>query len=150
MERVTRLTTRFLDDVIDINPFPLEEVKRKVNANRRIGLGVMGWAEMLFEMGLRYDSEEATMLGQRVMRAVRDWSTDESANLAEVRGAFPNFERSIYKNDRPLRNATRTTVAPTGSISILADCSSASSRSSRWPSSTRSSSQMAPIACSTS
>jgi len=124
MERVTRLTTRFLDDVIDINPFPLEEVKRKVNANRRIGLGVMGWAEMLFEMGLRYDSEEATMLGQRVMRAVRDWSTDESANLAEVRGAFPNFERSIYKNDRPLRNATRTTVAPTGSISILADCSS--------------------------
>ena len=124
MERVTRLTTRFLDDVIDINPFPLEEVKQKVHANRRIGLGVMGWAEMLFEMGLRYDSEEATMLGQRVMRSVRDWSTDESARLAEVRGAFPNFERSIYKNDRPLRNATRTTVAPTGSISILADCSS--------------------------
>lgn len=124
LERVTRLTTRFLDDVIDINPFPLEEVKQKVHANRRIGLGVMGWAEMLFEMGLRYDSEEATQLGQRVMRAVHDWSTDESAKLAEVRGAFPNFERSIYKDGRPLRNATRTTVAPTGSISILADCSS--------------------------
>lgn len=124
MERVTRLTTRFLDDVIDINPFPLEEVREKVHSNRRIGLGVMGWAEMLFELGLRYDSEEATMLGQRVMRAVQDWATDESARLAEVRGPFKNFSRSIYKHDRPLRNSTRTTVAPTGSISILADCSS--------------------------
>jgi ribonucleoside-diphosphate reductase alpha chain len=124
LERVTRLTTRFLDDVIDINPFPLKEVSEKVHSNRRIGLGVMGWAEMLFEMGLRYDSEEATTLGQKVMRAVHDWSSDESANLAEVRGAFSNFDRSIYKDDRPLRNATRTTVAPTGSISILADCSS--------------------------
>ncbi len=124
MERVTRLTTRFLDDVIDINPFPLPQVAEKVHANRRIGLGVMGWAEMLFEMGLRYDSEEATTLGERVMRAVCDWSTDESEKLAEVRGAFSNFDRSIYKGGRPLRNSTRTTVAPTGSISILADCSS--------------------------
>jgi ribonucleoside-diphosphate reductase alpha chain len=95
-----------------------------VHSNRRIGLGVMGWAEMLFEMGLRYDSEEATMLGQKVMVAIREWSTDESAKLAAVRGAFPNFERSIYKDGKPLRNSTRTTVAPTGSISILADCSS--------------------------
>jgi ribonucleoside-diphosphate reductase alpha chain len=124
MERVTRLTTRFLDDVIDINPFPLPQVAEKVHANRRIGLGVMGWAEMLFAMGLRYDSEEATALGERVMLAIRDWSTDESMKLAEIRGEFPNFERSIYKNGRPLRNSTRTTVAPTGSISILADCSS--------------------------
>ena len=124
MERVTRLTTRFLDDVIDINPFPLPQVAEKVHANRRIGLGVMGWAEMLFELGMRYDSEEAITLGESVMRAVRDWSTDESEKLAEVRGAFPNFERSIYKDGRPLRNSTRTTVAPTGSISILADCSS--------------------------
>ncbi len=124
LERVTRLTTRFLDDVIDINPFPLQEVKEKVHSNRRIGLGVMGWAEMLFEMGLRYDSEEATSLGEKVMRSVRDWATDESAKMAEVRGAFPHFDRSIYKDGRPLRNATRTTVAPTGSISILADCSS--------------------------
>jgi ribonucleoside-diphosphate reductase alpha chain len=124
LERVTRLTTRFLDDVIEINPFPLEEVRQKVRANRRIGLGVMGWAEMLFEMGLRYDSEEATALGERVMVAVCEWSTDESAKLAEVRGPFTNFDRSIYKDGPPLRNSTRTTVAPTGSISILADCSS--------------------------
>ncbi len=124
MERVTRLTTRFLDDVIDINPFPLAEVSEKVHANRRIGLGVMGWAEMLFELGLRYDSDEATSLGEEVMTKIREWSTDESHALAEVRGAFPNFSRSIYKDGPELRNATRTTVAPTGSISILADCSS--------------------------
>lgn len=124
LERVTRLTTRFLDDVIEINPYPLAIVREKVRGNRRIGLGVMGWAEMLFELDLRYDSDEATALGERVMRSIRDWSTDESAKLAEVRGAFPNWEHSIYKDGPRLRNATRTTVAPTGSISIIADCSS--------------------------
>ncbi len=116
LERVTRLTTRFLDDVIDINPFPLAEVREKVHANRRIGLGVMGWAELLFELGLRYDSDEAITLGEQLMTRIREWSTDESRQ--------PNWEHSIYKNGPPLRNATRTTVAPTGSISILAECSS--------------------------
>ncbi len=124
IERVTRVTTRFLDDVIDINPFPLPIVAEKVHANRRIGLGVMGWAEMLFELGMRYDSDEAVLLGERVMTRIREWSTDESHRLAEVRGAFPNFAQSIYRDGPTLRNATRTTVAPTGSISILADCSS--------------------------
>ena len=124
LESVTRITTRFLDDVIEINPYPLQEVREKVQANRRIGLGVMGWAEMLFELDIRYDSEEAVALGEKIMLAIQDWSTDESAKLAEVRGAFPNWERSIYKNGEKLRNSTRTTVAPTGSISILADCSS--------------------------
>jgi len=124
LEETTRLCTRFLDDVIDINPYPLPEVREKVHANRRIGLGVMGWAELLFELGLRYDSPEATQLGERVMIAIQDWSRDESERLAEVRGPFPNWERSIYKHDKPLRNSTRTTVAPTGSISILAECSS--------------------------
>ena len=124
LERVTRVTTRFLDDVIEINPFPLQEVHDKVHANRRIGLGVMGWAEMLFELGLRYDSEEAIALGQDVMTRIRDWASDESAQLASERGPFPNWERSIYKDGQRLRNSTRTTVAPTGSISILADCSS--------------------------
>ena len=124
MERVTRLTTRFLDDVIDINPFPLPQVAEKVRANRRIGLGVMGWAEMLFELGIRYDSDEAIALGEKTMTAIRDWATDESAKLAEVRGAFANWERSIYKDGPALRNSTRTTVAPTGSISIIAECSS--------------------------
>jgi ribonucleoside-diphosphate reductase alpha chain len=121
---VTRLCTRFLDDVIEINPFPLPEVREKVHANRRIGLGVMGWAEMLFELRLRYDSDEAIKLGDEVMRFIERVSTEESQKLAEERGAFPNFPRSIYKDGTPLRNSTRTTVAPTGSISILADCSS--------------------------
>ena len=124
LERVTRLTTRFLDDVIEINPFPLPEVHAKVHANRRIGLGVMGWAEMLFELGLPYDSDEAISLGERVMTQIKDWATDESHKMAEERGEFPNFSRSIYKDGPKLRNSTRTTVAPTGSISILADCSS--------------------------
>jgi ribonucleoside-diphosphate reductase alpha chain len=124
LERVTRVTTRFLDDVIEINPFPLPEVHAKVHANRRIGLGVMGWAEMLFELGLPYDSDEAIFLGERVMAQIKDWATDESRKMAEERGEFPNFSHSIYKDGPKLRNSTRTTVAPTGSISILADCSS--------------------------
>ncbi len=124
LEETTRITTRFLDDVIDINPYPLEQVREKVRGNRRIGLGIMGWAEMLFELDLRYDSDEAIALGERMMTAIRDWSTDESRKLAEVRGPFPNWEYSIYKDGPQLRNSTRTTVAPTGSISIIADCSS--------------------------
>jgi ribonucleoside-diphosphate reductase alpha chain len=124
LEEATRDCTRFLDDVIDINPFPLPDVANKVHANRRIGLGIMGWAEMLFELGLRYDSEEAIALGEQVMKRIRDWATDESACMAEVRGPFPNWSRSIYRDGAPLRNSTRTTVAPTGSISILAECSS--------------------------
>ncbi len=124
LEEATRLCTRFLDDVIEINPFPLPQVREKVQANRRIGLGVMGWAEMLFELHIRYDSEEAITLGDEVMRFIERVSTDESQKLAEERGAFPNFPRSIYKDGPELRNSTRTTVAPTGSISILADCSS--------------------------
>ncbi len=124
LEETTRLCTRFLDDVIEINPFPLPQVREKVYANRRIGLGVMGWAEMLFELHIRYDSEEAIKLGEEVMRFIQEKATDESRKLAEERGPFPNFPRSIYKDGPPLRNSTRTTVAPTGSISILADCSS--------------------------
>ncbi|HLW01328.1 MAG TPA: adenosylcobalamin-dependent ribonucleoside-diphosphate reductase [Ktedonobacterales bacterium] len=124
LEETTRLCTRFLDDVIEINPFPLPQVREKVYANRRIGLGVMGWAEMLFELHIRYDSEEAIRLGDEIMCFIQEKATDESRKLAEERGAFPNFPRSIYKDGPELRNSTRTTVAPTGSISILADCSS--------------------------
>ena len=124
LEETARECTRFLDDVIDINPYPLPEVRAQVTSNRRIGLGIMGWADLLFELGIRYDSAEATALGERVMKAIREWSTDESRIMAGERGAFANWERSIYRDGPPLRNATRTTVAPTGSISILADCSS--------------------------
>jgi ribonucleoside-diphosphate reductase alpha chain len=124
LEATTRDCTRFLDDVIDVNPYPLAEIREKVHNNRRIGLGVMGWADMLFQLGIRYDSDEAIALGERVMVSVRDWATDESIRMAAERGPFPNWERSIYQHDAPRRNSTCTTVAPTGSISIIADCSS--------------------------
>jgi ribonucleoside-diphosphate reductase alpha chain len=124
LERVTRVTTRFLDDVIEINPLPLERIRETVRANRRIGLGIMGWADLLFLLAIPYDSEDALRLGEEVMSFVNRIAHEESHELAKARGAFPNFERSIYRNDPILRNATLTTVAPTGSISIIADCSS--------------------------
>lgn len=124
LERVVRLSVRFLDDVIDANPYPLPEIDASVKANRRIGLGVMGWADLLFELGVPYDSEEALSLAGEVMRFLEEKGHDESARLAEERGPFPNWPRSIYRDERPLRNSTVTTIAPTGTISIIANCSS--------------------------
>jgi ribonucleoside-diphosphate reductase alpha chain len=124
MERVVRLAVRFLDDVIEMNPYPLPQIDATVKANRRIGLGIMGWADLLFTMGLPYDSQEAIDLADRLMGFVKEKSHDQSAKLAEERGPFPNWSRSIYKNERPLRNSTVTTIAPTGTISMIAGCSS--------------------------
>src|SRR5881628_3714334 len=124
MERVVRLAVRFLDDVIEMNPYPLPQIDDTVKANRRIGLGIMGWADLLFTMGIAYDSTEAIELGARLMAFVKEKSHDQSAKLAEERGPFPNWERSIYKHQRPMRNSTVTTIAPTGTISMIAGCSS--------------------------
>jgi ribonucleoside-diphosphate reductase alpha chain len=124
MERVVRLAVRFLDDVIEMNPYPLPQIDATVKANRRIGLGIMGWADLLFTMGIPYDSQEATDLGDQLMAFVREKSHDQSAKLAEERGPFPNWNHSIYKNQRPMRNSTVTTIAPTGTISMIAGCSS--------------------------
>jgi ribonucleoside-diphosphate reductase alpha chain len=124
LERVTQVTTRFLDDVIEINPLPLQQITDTVRSNRRIGLGIMGWADLLFLLAIRYDSDEALEIGEKVMTFVNRAAHAESEELAKQRGAFPNFPRSIYRDGPPLRNATLTTVAPTGTISIIADCSS--------------------------
>jgi len=124
LERVTRLTVRFLDDVIDVNPLPLPQIQEKVRANRRIGLGVMGWADLLFLLNIPYDSDDALTLGTEIMAKIEEWGWDASRTLAEERGPFPNFAESIFADGPPVRNGTVTTVAPTGSISILADCSS--------------------------
>jgi ribonucleoside-diphosphate reductase alpha chain len=124
LERVVRLAVRFLDDVIEVNPYPLPEIDATVKANRRIGLGVMGWADLLFRMGVAYDSQPALDLAERLMAFIQERAHDQSAKLAEERGPFPNWTRSIYQHGRPLRNSTVTTIAPTGTISMIAGASS--------------------------
>jgi ribonucleoside-diphosphate reductase alpha chain len=124
LERVVRLAVRFLDDVIEVNPYPLPEIDAVVKANRRIGLGVMGWADLLFVLGIPYDSQQALDLADRLMAFIKEKGHDQSARLADERGPFPSWSRSIYREGRALRNSTVTTIAPTGTISMIAGCSS--------------------------
>jgi ribonucleoside-diphosphate reductase alpha chain len=119
-----RLAVRFLDDVIDVNRYPLPEIDRVVKRNRKIGLGVMGFADLLIELGIAYDSDEGLDLGEKIMRHIQTEAEAASVELASERGAFPAFAASIHAGGPPRRNATVTTVAPTGTLAMIADCSS--------------------------
>ena len=126
LERTISLAVRFLDNVIDASRFPLPQITERVRQNRKIGLGVMGWADLLFRLRIPYDSDVALALAERVMGFIHDKGREVSMELARERGAFPAYEESIFPalGIAPLRNATITTIAPTGTLSIIAACSS--------------------------
>ncbi len=124
LKEVVRTATRFMDDVIDMNKFPLKKIEEMVKNNRKIGLGIMGFADALYSLGIRYGSEEGIKAAEKVMKFIRDTGRDMSIELAKERGVFPNFKGSILeKENRPQRNATITTIAPTGTLSMIAECS---------------------------
>ncbi|MBX5328279.1 MAG: vitamin B12-dependent ribonucleotide reductase [Candidatus Bathyarchaeota archaeon] len=125
LRETIRNAVHFLDNVVDANKYPLKETAKITRANRKIGLGVMGFADMLIKLKIPYDSNEALELAERLMKFIEEEAHKKSQEIAEKRGSFPNFEKSIWKNKyKAFRNATVTTIAPTGSISIIAGCSS--------------------------
>ncbi|MBI5666273.1 MAG: adenosylcobalamin-dependent ribonucleoside-diphosphate reductase [Nitrospirae bacterium] len=128
LEETVKTAVHFLDNVIDMNKYPLPEIEQVTKLNRKIGLGVMGWADMLLKLHIKYSSDEGLKLAEKVMHLIREKAYQASMELAEKRGAFPNWKGSIHNGNgkvhRKVRNAAITTIAPTGSISLIAGCSS--------------------------
>lgn len=126
LEQVIRLGVHFQDNVVDLCEYPISELRRMAHETRKVGLGVMGWADMLIKLGIRYDSSEALKLAEKIARFIQDTARDASVELAKKRGSFPAFGESIWKKQgfTHMRNSTVNTVAPTGTISIIAGCSS--------------------------
>ena len=126
LKQVVHLAVRFLDNVIDASRFPLDRIDETVRRNRKIGLGVMGFADLLFQLGIPYDSEAGIALAERIMGFINAEGHAASARLAEERGPFPAYAESVFpqRGEGPYRNATVTTIAPTGTLSIIGGCSS--------------------------
>jgi ribonucleoside-diphosphate reductase alpha chain len=126
LKTMTHIGTRFLDDVLDMNEYPIEQVRLTTRAIRRIGLGIMGFADALLMMNVGYNTEEGIQMAERVMKFIQKESDNASVDLARVRGVFPAFKGSIYDKPGEIRprNGARTTIAPTGTTAMLADCSS--------------------------
>ncbi len=125
LKEVTRLAVRLLDNVIDITEFPTPRVNELFRRNRRVGLGVMGWADMLFQLEIPYNSPQARQLAEKIMRTINKTAHETSRQLAQEKGVFENWKKSVYyKRGIKMRNAALTSIAPTGSISMVADTSS--------------------------
>ncbi|MEW6407630.1 MAG: adenosylcobalamin-dependent ribonucleoside-diphosphate reductase [Patescibacteria group bacterium] len=125
LKKIIHLALHFLDNVIDANRFPLKEIEQQTKANRKVGLGVMGFAQMLILLGIPYNSQKAQDSAAMIMKFINTEARKESVSLGKKRGSFPNFAKSVWAKKYPtMRNATCTTIAPTGSISILAGTSS--------------------------